>query len=119
MNKPLDQQVRDILDAWEDEFTTKEERTRQTVALETVERLKNSKVPKMHTGEYSRGWTAKNYAGIVTVYNAEKPSLTHLLEYGHNNPTAITGRKRTPAHPHIAKQEKWASEELLRRIREL
>lgn len=117
MSKDLEASITKILNEWEDDFTTDTERTMQTVALETVKRLRETK--SINPGEYTEGWTAENKAGIVTVYNAAKPSLTHLLEYGHENPTAITGKKRTPAHPHIAKAEAWASEELIRRIKEL
>ena len=81
-----------ILDEWEDQFTTKEERVRQEVALETVERLKRTSPEK--TGEYAKGWEAKNTAGIITVYNAEKPSLTHLLEFGHAKVNGGRGRGR-------------------------
>ena len=60
------------------------------------------------TGEYASGWRMRmkndRFGGYyVRVYNATKPSLTHLLEMGHE--MFVHGRhtgRRVPAHPHIA-----------------
>lgn len=113
-------QIADILDRWEDEFTTTEERLRQGVALETAERLRQTSPKRPHGGEYAAGWEAEAQAdGSVVVYNKAKPSLTHLLENGHANPTAIRGKKRTPAKKHIGKANDWAVEQIKRRYNEL
>lgn len=117
MREALESEIGKMLDEWEDNFTTAKERVIRTVALETVKRLQDTS-PTM-TGDYAKGWTAVNKGGIIIVRNETDWQLTHLLEYGHANPRAITGRKRTPAHPHIAKAERWASEELIRRLEEL
>jgi len=53
------------------------------------------------TGEYQRGWTRRKESrpGVVshTVYNKNKPSLTHILEYGY----AKSGGGRVEGKPHI------------------
>lgn len=53
------------------------------------------------TREYQKGWTRRKDSrpGVVshTVYNKNKPSLTHLLEYGH----AKRGGGRVEGKPHI------------------
>lgn len=53
------------------------------------------------TGEYANGWarktTRKNGQTTVTIYNKDKPQLTHLLEFGH----AKKGGGRVSARPHI------------------
>lgn len=61
------------------------------------------------TGVYKKGWTSRKAltgpgAYGRTVYNSKKPSLTHLLEYGHEIKGAAFYRKnksRTDAFPHI------------------
>ncbi len=69
--------------------------------------LQDTKVPG-DTGEYAKGWKVKTerasfFGTGATVHNASKPSLTHLLENGHELFVhgVDTGR-RAPAYPHIA-----------------
>lgn len=71
------------------------------------------------TGVYAKSWKASSKGGstglvTVTVHNAGKPGLTHLLEKGHakwlfGHPTG--GRVR--AFPHIAPAYESAVKELL------
>lgn len=71
------------------------------------------------SGGYASGWKASSKTGSeglvsVTVHNAKKPGLTHLLEKGHakwlwGRPTG--GRVR--AFPHIAPAYESAVKELL------
>lgn len=69
--------------------------------------LRETEVPG-DTGEYSAGWRYKtepgSYTGSeATVYNTSKPSLTHLLEKGHE--LWVHGKdtgRRAPAYLHIA-----------------
>lgn len=64
------------------------------------------------TGKYAKGWkssTSTTRTGAVTtIYNGQKPGLTHLLEYGH--PIISGGRTvgQAKAFPHIADAEEAA-----------
>ena len=53
------------------------------------------------SGKYADGWSRKTRRkdGVinVTIYNKDKPQLTHLLEKGHQK----VGGGRVPAIPHI------------------
>lgn len=79
----------------------------EEVGKDTVKRLKQTS-PK-RTGKYAKGWAAKAeksgpFVTTVTVYNKNKPSLTHLLEHGH--PTRDGGR--VDGRPHIEPAEQEA-----------
>lgn len=70
----------------------------QATADSVVKDLKDTS-PKQ-TGEYAKGWTsdmhhAADGSPYVSVHNAKKPGLTHLLEHGHGGPHPAK------AHPHI------------------
>lgn len=55
-----------------------------------------SQLSPKDTGRYSRGWRVKtvqrNHEKVRLIYNAAKPGLTYLLEYGN---------RRQKARPHI------------------
>lgn len=67
------------------------------------------------TGEYQRGWARRtiNRKDIfqIMTYNKRKPTLVHLLEFGHNPPMT----KARP-YPHVAKTELKYLGELLEEI---
>lgn len=83
--------------------------------------LQQTKVPGA-TGEYASGWKMKTesdgYGGhACRVYNDKKPSLTHLLEFGHEK--WVFGHdtgERVPAYPHIETAYEAGVGELLRRL---
>lgn len=83
--------------------------------------LQQTKVPGA-TGEYAAGWKTKmesdGYGGhSCIVYNASKPSLTHLLEMGHEK--WVYGHdtgERVPAYPHIEPAYEAGVNEALRRL---
>lgn len=67
---------------------------------------------------YANGWRAKLTdvrTGIsLVVYNANKPTLTHLLENGHAKVDGGT----VNGTPHIEPVNEWAQTETLKRIEE-
>lgn len=59
------------------------------------------------TGEYAAGWTKRRVDGTEYIYNAKKPTLTHLLERGH----AKRGGGRVAGIPHIKPVEEKVIED--------
>lgn len=59
------------------------------------------------SGDYNKGWAVKKdrKAKSAIIYNAKKPSLTHLLEKGHVVVNAKGKVGRAPAHPHMKAAE--------------
>lgn len=108
-------QLAEILNEYEHALDETAKQEIQTIAKETSARLRSESPRK--TGKYASGWRAKkNPDGTAVVYNAKRPSITYLLEYGHliRNKNGTFGR--APAKPHIKPVEEWANEELVRRI---
>lgn len=86
-----------------------------TVAKESVQKLKNTSPKK--SGSYAKGWGVKKEGDMdVIVHNRTDYQLTHLLENGHviRNKKGTYGRTRGVKH--IAPVEEWAIDELPRRI---
>lgn len=77
---------------------------------------------KKRGGKYASGWTVKNTStGILvgyTVYNKDRPGLTHLLEHGHVAENQYGAHGRTPAMPHIKPAEQEGIREFERLVRE-
>ena len=105
-----------ILNEYGDDVLEVTRRLVKKAGNEARDRLKkvSPRRPKS-SKHYADGWTAGNYTwstlgAHVTVYNAKKPGLAHLLENGHAN------RKggRTPAYVHI----KPVEEEVIRTLEE-
>lgn len=78
-----------------------------------------------NTGDYKRGWRQstmfENANEIrIDVYNAKKPQLTHLLEFGHVVKNRPGGRVlgTAGAHAHIRPAELKAQKELVKNIEE-
>ena len=72
----------------------------------------------VQTGGYQKGWAVKKTSAkagqvSITVYNRNKPGLTHLLEKGH----AKRGGGRVAGQPHIAPAEEYAVGELENKIK--
>lgn len=70
------------------------------------------------TGDYQKGWgtTFRRKKGVkkITVYNRNKPTLVHLLEFGHK--IAGTNRK-TRAFPHVSPTEIAYTKKLYEELR--
>lgn len=76
------------------------------------------------SGEYAKGWKTKTETSrtgaSTTIYNGDKPELTHLLEFGHASISGGRTLGQVKAYPHIADAEKKAAayfeSELQRRL---
>lgn len=102
-----------ILDDFFRECAVDSKKAVSATGRELVNDLKGSSPSK--TGKYSSGWRMRTesdkFGGYyVRVYNTTKPSLTHLLEFGHGGP------QPAPAHPHIAPAADVAQGNLLQRM---
>lgn len=88
-------------------------------ASKLVRELKDISPRRPHNGKhYADGWrqrqTKKDKTeSEFTVFNANKPGLTHLLEFGH----AINGgTERVKAYPHIAQAEEKAANRFIDQV---
>lgn len=99
------------LAAYDQEVTDGLKKEVKQVAKEMVTQLKQTS-PR-DSGEYASGWKAKvehESAQDIRerVYNAKKPSLTHILENGH----AKVNGGRVEGTPHIGPAEQQAADKL-------
>ena len=115
--------VNEVLEEYGKEVETTVAKVIPDVAKETVSKLNvDSPVRKGEGGgEYASGWAetqTESALGKVTVnvYNAKKPTLTHLLEYGH----AIVKGGRTVGHAnaikHIQSRSDYAEDQLMKKV---
>ena len=116
----LGSEISKALEDYSDLVNEEVKKVAREVAKEAVEELKStSPVGKgSKKGHYKNGWRAKVVSETantinVTVHNAKKPGLAHLLEYGH----AKSKGGRVAARPHIAKVEQKAIENFEKRIK--
>ena len=105
-----------ILAAYGDDVTEATRRLVKRVGNEARDKLKQTS-PR-DTGQYAEGWTTGQYTWTalgaeITVYNAKKPGLAHLLENGH----AKQNGGRAPAQVHIKPVEEEVGRELEENIR--
>lgn len=110
-------QMKELLDEVNKDVENSAKRNIQTVAKESVQKLKNTSPRK--TGSYAKGWGVKRQGEMdVIVHNRTDYQLTHLLENGHviRNKKGTYGR--TNGIKHIQPVEEWAVDELPRRIME-
>lgn len=116
----LSKAVNEVLEEYGKEVETTVAKVIPDVAQETVEKLNTSPTP-IKTGEYASGWTETQTVSAlgkvtVNVYNEKKPTLTHLLEYGH----AIRRGGRTIGNvrgiKHIKTRSEYAEERLMKRV---
>ena len=108
-----------ILDDYSKEVRRAVNNAQDKIAKEAVSKLKNTSPKK--TGKYAKGWAVKRKKGSggivdVTVYNKNKPQITHLLENGHRVDNGKGEYGRFNGIKHIAPVADWANDELPREI---
>ena len=121
----LEQELTKILDQFKKEEQEKINKIYRSVASAAVRDLK-ARSPRKR-GDYASGWKSKQEkTGLtgnklsITIYNAKKPSLTHLLEKGHvvanQYGAPRRGKRRVAGQKHIATVEEKFNRELVRRL---
>ena len=108
--------VAQTLEEFSEEVAVQVRENVDAVAKQAARELKNTSPKK--TGEYAKGWSKrtiyyKRGRYVVQAYNRKKPSLTHLLEYGHKT---LDG-KTVPAKQHIRPVAEKATRDLLNGIK--
>lgn len=121
-NKSIEAQVAALLDNYTKDVKEATDKVFEQTAKESAQKLKQtSPIGKgRNAGEYAKSWTVKKErdkrSGLYTVivHNKDHYQLTHLLEKGH----ALPQGGRTAPQEHIAPVERWAQDEVVRRIEE-
>jgi len=108
--------IMEELRSYSEEVTEQIKADVQAVAKECVKKIK-LKAPE-NTGVYKKGWKYKVIHDSPTdirivVFNAKKPQLTHLLEYGY----AKKSGGRVEGIRHILPAEQMAQRELANRAK--
>ena len=101
-----------VLSEYSQEVTEAVKKAQDEVADEAVDELKQTS-PK-NKGGYAKGWAKKRDGNKLSVYNKDKPQLTHLLENGHS--TRDGGRTRS--FPHIKPAEQNAIKSFQSKVEE-
>ena len=119
MTTDIAEEIAKELQAYTVEVQIKVEKAAKRIGREAISKLKETS-PRGHGKEhYADGWKArleKSDMGFhITIYNAKKPGLTHLLENGHLNRDG----SRTKAFPHIKAVQDEANEKLVREIEKI
>lgn len=94
-------------------------------AVRKLQEVKHFAPGRNPSGAYSRDWVAEDvkktkFEQKRVVHNESHYQLAHLLEKGHVSRNG-TGRTfgSVRAYPHVADVEKWAQDELPRRVEKL
>lgn len=119
----LGEVVQEILEEYGSEVEGIVAKSLPEVAEKTVNLLHSSS-PK-HTGKYAEGWTYEttmNKLGreTVIVYNEKKPTLTHLLEFGHQGFALKDGGRTRDVgkREHIKPRRDYAEDLIVKKIEE-
>lgn len=120
----LTKAIEGILDEYQDELHVTIQDAETAIAKKTVQNLRNSNVPRQRTGEYAKGWRwqqdkqpLKGYEAVI-IYNSEKPTLTYLLEHGHDVVRKKEKIGEADAYPHIAPAQEEAERLFLQKLTE-
>lgn len=108
MNKDLEIQIDQILNAYKTEVEEAVQKAQKEAAKETAAMLRatSPRSKKGRKGQYAKGWSFRKYGTGYVTYNRTDPQLTHLLENGHEHFSHghATGT-RAKANPHIKNAE--------------
>ena len=121
MKIDLEDEIKKILDEYEEDVEETVDQTAMAVAKIGAQKLKSSS-PK-NQGKYAKSWNWKKIGAPLghaqyTVYNAKHYRLTHLLENGHliRNQNGTYGR--TKAIPHIKPVELIVQDEFFNKLKQ-
>ena len=117
--------VREILDEYGGEAQAEVIDAFNEVAPKIEARLQQESREKFGGyGYYAKGWTLEGTQTLtgnpaVIVYNKNEPTLTHLLENGHDGYLRKDGTRtpRVAGRPHIEPVRKWAEEEMYNEVK--
>jgi len=110
-------ELRKVLDEYSKDLKSAANNAIDSVAKESVKKLKATSPKRPKGGRYARGWGLQRErtplgVNLVTVHNKTDWQLTYLLENGHVTRNKYGEYGRTPAHPHIKAVEEWVQSEL-------
>lgn len=115
--------LRDMLEDYGEEVRQDAIEVLGELSTDIVREVKEGSPVGTGTEHYADGWTADRHLGKygedkVIIYNATKPTLTHLLENGHRGyPLKNGGRTQdVKGVKHIAPAQKWAENEAVARL---
>lgn len=116
MAKDFSAQIEEALKEYGEKVKDTVVKTLPEVAKQASQTIKASSPTR--TGTYASGWRQKTttafYGVESVVYNAKKPGLPHLLEFGH----AKRNGGRVGGDVHIRPVEEWVKSEAVRRLEE-
>lgn len=114
-------QIDKLLNDYSQELKDKTNKIFEDEAKESARQLRQTSPQGTgrNKGAYAKSWTVKKQKdknGLYTliVHNKDHYQLTHLLEHGH----ALPQGGRANPRPHIADVEKWARDDVVRKIEE-
>lgn len=115
--------LRDVVEEYGEEVREDVTKALTEIAPDIVAQVKNKSPVGNDTEHYADGWTVQQTTDKlgttkVTVYNSTKPTLTHLLEFGHRGyPLKNGGRTRdVKGIGHIKPTAEWAEKEAVKAI---
>ena len=113
----VSEQMKKALQEADREIKTKVNTAVDSVAKESVNKLRDSSPARPGHGEYAKSWTIKrerSRSGIndVTIHNRDHYRLTHLLEKGHIIRNAKGTYGRTNPIKHIEPVEEFFNSEI-------
>lgn len=115
--------VQDILDEYGDEVEKTVADALPDVAEKTTELLQRTSPSRGGMWSYANGWTYNKLETnlgrkTVVVYNSTKPTLTHLLEFGHRGYALRNGGRTRDVggKAHIKPRRDYAEDLLIKRV---